>query len=191
MNNGNRPRPHGPWMIKSSQVAYQDPWVRVQRDEVIRPDGSGGSYATIDIKPGVCVIPLDDDGRVHLTREFHYAVGRQTIEGVSGGIEPGDTALETAHRELAEELGINAQQMHCLGVTDPFTASVRSPTALFLAHGLSHGRADPEGTELIEPVVWKLDKAIAAVLDGTITHAPTCVALLMLPHVDSGKSGVH
>jgi ADP-ribose pyrophosphatase len=173
-------RQHGPWKIKATRVTYQDPWVTVRRDEVVRPDGSDGSYATVGIKPGVCVIALDDAGNVHLTEEFHYAVGRITIEGVSGGIEPGDTALETAHRELAEELGIAAAEMIPFGTTDPFTASVHSPTALFVARGLSHGPPRPEATELIHPVVLPLDQAIRGVMDGSITHAPTVITLLRL-----------
>lgn len=174
------PRQHGPWKIKSSAVRYQDPWLSVRRDEVIGPDGRDGSYAVAAIRPGVCVVALDDDGNVHLTREFHYAVGRVTIEAVSGGIEDGHTATETAHRELQEELGLQAAKLTSLGVTDPFTASVISPTALFLATGITSGVASPEPTELIEPVVMPLAAAIDAVIDGTITHAPTCIILLRL-----------
>jgi ADP-ribose pyrophosphatase len=177
---GEAPRPHGPWQIKSSQVAYSDPWVSVRRDEVIRPDGLDGSYAMICIKPGVCVVAVDSQGQVHLTEEFHYAVGRITIEGVSGGIEPGDTAIETAHRELREELGIVAQRLICLGTSDPFTASVQSPTALFVATGLTLGPPQPESTELIHPVVMPLAAAVEAVIAGTITHGPTCVMLLRM-----------
>ncbi len=174
------PLAHGPWKIKSSGVAYQDPWISVRRDEVIRPDGSDGSYATVRIKPGICVVAVDDQGQVHLTEEFHYAVGRTTIEGVSGGIEPGDTAIETAHRELIEELGITAEQIHSLGTTDAFSATIDSPTALFVATGLSLGRAQPEATELIHPVVMPLAEAVQGVLSGEITHSPTCIVLLRL-----------
>jgi len=171
---------HGPWQIKQSRVRYEDPWISVRRDEVIRPDGLDGSYAIVLIKPGVCVVAIDNEGSVHLTREFHYAVGRVTIEGVSGGIEPGDTAVETAHRELAEELGITAERMISMGVTDPFTASVSSPTALFVATGIAHGVAQPESTELIQPAVMSLDAAIEAVRSGQITHGPTCIILLRM-----------
>jgi ADP-ribose pyrophosphatase len=173
-------RPHGPWHIRASEVMYEDPWVSVRRDEVVRPDGLDGSYAIVAIKPGVCVVAIDDNGHVHLTEEFHYAVGRVTIEGVSGGIEPGHTATETAHRELAEELGITARHLIHLGVTDPFTASVHSPTALFVATGIEKGAATPEPTELIRPVVMSLDDAVQAVSAGEITHGPTCIILLRM-----------
>lgn len=173
-------RDHGPWQIKSSAVMYEDPWVSVRRDEVVRPDGLDGSYAIVAVKPGVCVIAIDDEGNVHLTEEFHYAVGRVTLEGVSGGIEPGQTAIETAHRELAEELGITTRRLVHLGVTDPFTASVHSPTALFVALGIEKGTAAPEPTELIRPVVIPLDEAVRAINDGLITHGPTCIILLRI-----------
>jgi|GEM_PF-174004 len=174
------PRAHGPWRIKASHTAYHDPWLSVRRDEVLRPDGLDSTYAIVRIKPGICVVAIDERGQVHLTEEFHYAVGRTTIEGVSGGIEPGDTAIETAHRELVEELGITAEQMHSLGTTDAFSASIDSPTALFVATGLTLGTAQPEATELIGHVVMPLGDAVQAVLSGEITHSPTCIVLLRL-----------
>ncbi len=107
---------HGPWQIKQSKIAYQDPWLTVRRDEVLRPDGTPGSYAMVKLKPGVCVVAIDDEQNVHLTEEFHYAVGRITLEGVSGGIEPEHDAEETRTKELEEELGIRARTMESLGV---------------------------------------------------------------------------
>ncbi len=78
---------HGPWTIVKNHKIYQDPWVALQRDDVIRPDGLPGSYSTVEIKPGVTVVALDEQNIVHLTSEFHYAVGRVTLEGVSGGLK--------------------------------------------------------------------------------------------------------
>ena len=74
---------HGPWKINATREVYRDPWISVTRDEVTRPDGAPGTYATVKLRSGVCVIALDAEQRVHLTREFHYAVGQVTIEGVS------------------------------------------------------------------------------------------------------------
>ena len=101
---------HGPWQIVKTKEVYRDPWFRVDRDKVIRPDGKPGTYTVVHLKPGVCVLALDDDGQVCLTEEFHYAVGRVTLEAVSGGIEPDEDPLETAKRELKEELGITAKE---------------------------------------------------------------------------------
>jgi ADP-ribose pyrophosphatase len=175
-------RTHGPWRIVSSQVRYQDPWVEVVRDEVIRPDGLPGSYCVITLKPGVCVVALDNDGRVHLTREFHYAVGYKTIEGVSGGRDGAEPSRMAAERELREELGLMAAKWIDLGRVDPFTANVYSPTQLYLALELTPCERELEGTEQIEPVVIGFAEAIAMVMDSRITHAPSCVALLKAAH---------
>lgn len=171
-------RAHGPWQIVDSQVRYQDPWVRVVRDEVIRPDGLPGSYCVITLKPGVCVVALDDQDRVHLTREFHYAVGAETVEGVSGGRDGSEPPLLAAQRELREELGLLAAKWIDLGQVDPFTANVFSPTQLYLALELTRCEQELEGTEQIQPVVMGFEQAIEMVMDSRITHAPSCVALL-------------
>jgi ADP-ribose pyrophosphatase len=169
---------HGPWKITRSKQVYQDPWLTLRLDEVIRPDGRPGSHVVVAIKPGVSVLPLDDAGFVYLTDEFHYAVGRNTLEVVSGGIDPGEDALTTARRELAEELGITAARWTPLGVVDPFTSTVTSPTQLFPAEGLTFGEHSREGTELIRSVGLSLLDAVAAVQDGRISHVPSAVVIL-------------
>ena len=171
-------KPHGPWQIVGSREVYRDPWIEVQCDDVIRPDGRQGTHCVVRMKPGVSVLPVDDDGTVYLTDEFHYGIGRQAIEVVSGGIEPGDDPLATAQRELAEELGIQAGEWHDLGLVDPFTTIVVSPTRLFLARGLTFGQTAQEGTERIGIVQCSLAEAVEMVLDSRITHGPSCVLIL-------------
>lgn len=170
---------HGPWKILQSSQVYADPWLRVQKDDVIRPDGKPGTHSVVTIKPGVCVLASDGDN-VYLTEEFHYGVGRVTLEAVSGGREGHEPAIECARRELREELGIHAECWAELTTVDPFTASVVSPTVLFIATQLTFLTAAPEGTEQIRMVKMKLDEAYAAVCDGRITHAPSCIVILRL-----------
>ena len=171
-------KPHGPWQIQSTNEVYRDPWFRVLRDEVIRPDGNPGTYTVVHLKPGVCVLALDEEENVCLTKEFHYAVGRITIEAVSGGIEPGEDPLETARRELQEELGISAEDWQELGTVDPFTASILSPARMYLARRLTFGPHNQEGTETIQLVKMPLEEAVRQVLDGEITHSPSAVLIL-------------
>ena len=75
---------HGPWQIVQSQEVYRDPWTAVRKDDVIRPDGQPGTHTVVTIKPGVCVLAMDDEHQVYLTEEFHYGVGRTTIWKPSG-----------------------------------------------------------------------------------------------------------
>lgn len=175
-----QPRPHGPWLIHSTHETYEDPYVRLWVDQVTRPDGRPGQHVVVEMKPGVCVLAIDDDDHVCLTSEFHYAVGRISLEGVSGGIEPDEDPLVTAQRELAEELGLQATDWEYLTTVDPFTTIIRSPTRLYAARGLSACPTQPEGTEVIELVKIPLSEALAQVHSGEISHAPTCVGLLLL-----------
>ena len=78
---------HGHWTIKESRVRFQEKMFQVFEDDVIRPDGTDDTYATIRIKPGVEVLALDDEGFVYLVKEFRYALGRETIEAVGGGMD--------------------------------------------------------------------------------------------------------
>jgi ADP-ribose pyrophosphatase len=177
---------HGPWTILASRPIYCDPWVSVSCDEVIRPDGRPGTHAVVDIKSGVAVLALDEAGFVYITDEFHYGVGRHTLEVVSGGCDPGEDPLATAQRELREELGITAAEWTSLGVVDPFTSVGVSPTQLFLARDLTFGRQAPEGTERIRCVKMPLEEAIAAVMDSRISHGPSGVLLFKTHHLLAG-----
>jgi ADP-ribose pyrophosphatase len=169
---------HGPWKIHKRNEIYRDPWVRVEQHDVTRPDANLGSYAVVHIKPGVSVLAIDDDENVYLTEEFHYGVGRTTLEVVSGGIDDAETPLGAGRRELQEELGIQATVWQDLGSCDPFTASVVSPVQMFVARGLLFGKAAPEGCEQIRCIKMPFAEAVQGVLSGQITHAPSCLILL-------------
>jgi len=164
-------------MIRQRNLVYRDPWFVITQDDVLRPDGNPGTYVVVNLKAGISVLAIDHHGSVHLTDEFHYAIGRHSIEVVSGGIEPGESPLQTAQRELQEELGIRATKWTALGTVDPFTSGVCSPTALFLAEELTFSAPNPEGTEIIQRVEMTLDEALVEVAAGRITHALTLILL--------------
>jgi ADP-ribose pyrophosphatase len=171
-------RRHGPWQIVRSAEVYRDPWLAVRRDEVLRPDGKPGSYVVAHLKPGVSVLAVDEDDSAYLTEEFHYGVGRTTVEAVSGGVETGEDVLESAKRELREEVGLEAALWTDLGTVDPFTANVVSPTRLYLAERLRSVPRDPEGTEQICVVRVPFEEAVSMVNRSEITHGPSCVLIL-------------
>ena len=172
----------GPWVIKGTARVYQSPWIEVREDQVIRPDGKAGTFATVRMKPGVSVLALDADESVYLTSEFRYAIERESIEVVSGAIEEDENPLEAAKRELREELGCEAEEWVELGVVDPFTSIVNSPANLFLARRLNFTATERESTEIIETIKVKLLEAVQMVMDSRITHGPSCVLILKINH---------
>ncbi len=152
--------------------------MRVREDAVIDPDGRDGIFGVVEIAEGISVLPLGDDGTVFLTNEFHYAIESESIEVVSGKIEKRESPIAAAKRELREELGIIGKRWTKLGVVHPFTTHARSLTTLFLAHDLTFSETDLDATERITMVRMSLEDAITKVMNGGITHAPSCVLIL-------------
>ncbi len=169
---------HGPWKIKASKEEYKNPWIRVREDQVVRPDGQDGIYGVVTMKSGVSILAIDENDQVYLTREFSYAVGEETIEVVSGGIDDDETPIEAAKRELKEELGIEAKEWIKLGLVNPFTKVINSPAYLFAVRDLKVGETNRDGTEQIKIIKTKLEEAVQMVMDGRITHSPSCLVIL-------------
>jgi 8-oxo-dGTP pyrophosphatase MutT (NUDIX family) len=169
---------NGPWTIQHTTQQYQNPFISVVEDQVIRPDGEPGTYSTVAMKPGVVVLPLDEQGNVYLVKQFRYALGQESLEVVTGALEEGEPILKAAQRELAEEVGIRAEDWHDLGMFDLDTSIVRCPIHLFLAKNLSFTESDREGTEIMETCKMPLKQAFKMVMESQITHAPSCILIL-------------
>src|SRR4051794_3891247 len=134
----------------ASRQAYDGNLVRVRVDDVILPRGTGAVFEFVEVNPGVCVLPLTDQLEVTLIREWKYAVDRPSIECVCGGLEPGESALDAAARELREEAGLTASEYIPMGTVDPFTSMLLSPTGLFVARNLIAVPHEREEAEVIE-----------------------------------------
>ena len=171
-------RKNGPWTIEHTTPLHQDSFITVVEDHVIRPDGQPGTYATVAMKPGVAILPLDEEGNVYLVRQFRYVLGKESLEVVTGGLESDEPVLEAAQRELEEEVGIRAEDWKNLGMFDLDTSIVHCPVHLFLAKQLSFIESHREGTETMETCKMPLEQAVPMVMESLITHAPSCVLIL-------------
>jgi ADP-ribose pyrophosphatase len=169
---------HNPFKLLASAIVYKNPWISVREDKVVRPGGKEGIFGVIEMVAGSSVLPIDHEGNVLLVKEYKYAVGRVTIEVISGGIDKNETPLGAAKRELMEEIGTEAKEWIELGSVDPFTTVVSSPNYLFLARGLDHFEPKPDEGETIERLTVPFEKALEMVKQGEITHAASCVLIL-------------
>jgi 8-oxo-dGTP pyrophosphatase MutT (NUDIX family) len=161
----------GEWTVLGSEMLYSNPWIAVREDRVIQPDGEEGAFGVVEMKPGVSVLPVGEDGTVYLVRVYRYTLDSDCVEAIAGGIDEGESPEAAARRELREEAGIEAKELIDLGVVDQLTEVVVSPVHLFLARGLSFGESDQEETEQIARVAVPLGQAVEWAMDGTITHA--------------------
>ena len=169
---------NGPWTVQESSELHRDDFLTVRLDRVTRPDGEPGRYTTVAMKPGVAVLPVGEGGVVHLVRQFRYALGAESLEVPCGGVDAGESPGDAARREAREELGIEAAEWTDLGAFDLDTSIVTNKVTLFLARGLTFTETEREGSETIRPASIPFDEAVRLVLDGTITHGPSCVLIL-------------
>lgn len=169
---------HGPWRILQTETAYEDEFLSLCVDEVIKPNGEPGSYATVQLKQGVAVLALDRDGKVYLTKQFRYATGTDSIEVICGGIDDGEEPLAAARREAREELGVEGEHWEGLAFIHLETSMIKGPVHLFVVKGLHCTATDPDDTEDIKGFKVSLPEAVSMVQNGQITHGPSCVLLL-------------
>lgn len=170
-----------PWKTVSTRVAYQNPWIRVREDQVIRPDGAPGLYGVVEIRPSVGIVALNDRDEVALVGQWRYSVNRHSWEVPRGGSSPGESdMLATAQRELAEEAGVKAAHWELLGSVDVCNGVADDVQSLFLATGLSQTpmNLDPE-EDII--VAWTpFPDAVRMTMDGRITEVCSVAAILMV-----------
>lgn len=168
----------GPWTRRARRTAYENAWITIWHDEVTRPDGEPGVYGVIhfaNLAAGVLV--LDATDRVLLVGQHRYALDEWSWEIPEGGVPAGETPLEGARRELLEETGVEATDWRELARLHLSNSVSDEVAILFLATGLTHGIAAPEGTEALEVRWLPFEDVLAMTLDGRITDAMTVVAV--------------
>ncbi|GET40799.1 NUDIX domain-containing protein [Microseira wollei] len=168
----------GAWTIQETSDKYDNPYINVREDQVVQPYGQSGRYATVEMKPGVAILPLDNNGIVYLIQQFRHPLGKESIEVVCGAIERDESPVEAALRELLEAQGIQAEEWIELGVVDVDTSIVNCPAHLFLAKQLTFTKTKRAGTETIKTVKVPLNVAGQMVMDSAITHSISCVLIL-------------
>jgi 8-oxo-dGTP pyrophosphatase MutT (NUDIX family) len=173
-----RPTANGPWTRRSRRVAYENAWITVWHDAVIRPDGAPGIYGVVHFaNVAAGVLALDDRDRVLLVGQHRYALDDYSWEIPEGGVPPGESALDGARRELREETGVEATDWRELARTHLSNSVSDELAVLYLATGLTEGRAEPDGTEALEIRWLPFEEVLAMTLDGRITDAMTVIAI--------------
>jgi len=171
----------GGWKTKSTNVVYENPWIKVSHEEVITPKGTDGIYGIVHFKnTAIGVVPIDDEGNTWLVKQSRYALNQYTWEIPEGGCPQGEEPINAAKRELEEEVGLQARHWEQLmtmhlsnSVTDEFCV-------VFVARDLFAGTQQLEATEDIEYKKLPLEEAIDMVKRGEITDGISVAALLRI-----------
>lgn len=170
---------HNPWTTKTTRSVYNNPWIHVQEHEVIRPDGLDGIYGVVHFKnTAIGVLPIDDEGNIHLVGQFRYVLNDYSWEIPEGGCPEGENILDAAKRELLEETGMTAAHWTYMGKAFLSNSVTDEVSHIYLATGLSEGIPQPEGTEVLSHKKVSFKEALHMVFSGEITDAISIMAIL-------------
>ncbi|GAB4087470.1 MAG TPA: NUDIX hydrolase [Burkholderiaceae bacterium] len=160
--------------------------LQVVRDTVVLPDASVGSREYV-IHPGaVMVVPLLDDGRVLLERQFRYPMGEAMIEFPAGKLDAGEGSLSCAKRELQEETGFQAQSWAYAGVLHPVISYSTEHIDIWFARDLVHTERHLDVGEFLDVFAATPTELVGWCAQGRVTDAKTLVATFWLQNVLNG-----
>ena len=153
--------------------------LKVVKDKVLLPDGTTSYREFCLHNGGVAVLPLTDDGRVIVVKQYRYAHQREFIEIPAGKLDkPGEIPLEAAKRELKEETGATAERITFLGTVDTTPALINEKLHLYLAEGLSFGEMSLDEDEFLSNERIPFSTLLNMVMSGNIQDAKTQIAVL-------------
>jgi ADP-ribose pyrophosphatase len=158
----------------------------VRRDTVGLPSGTQATREYI-VHPGaVMVVPILDDGRLVMERQFRHPMGRVMLEFPAGKIDPGEPPFACAVRELAEETGYRAREWAHAGVLHNAIAYSTEGIEIWFARGLEPGAPRLDAEEFLETVLHSEAEIDALAARGEITDAKTLIGLLWLQKWQQG-----
>lgn len=170
-----------PFTVTASRIAYENPWLRVREDRIIRPGGTPGLYGVIERRDFAVVVPWQD-GRLTLVQQYRYPMGERLWEFPQGVSELHDPdLLACAARELREETGLVAADMVDCGRVYLAAGICNQAYSVVLATGLTPGAHARDATE--EDLVvadLPLAQVEAMLREGEIRDATSLAAFGLL-----------
>ena len=167
-----------------SQEIFDGVILHLFKDTVTLPNGHSATREVIRHIGAVAVVPITDDGKVIVERQFRYPLDQVITEIPAGKLDSfTEDRLEAAKRELREETGYTAKEWIELGVYHPAAAYCDEKITLYLARGLELGERDLDEDEFLNVEAVPLEELVADVMAGRITDGKTQVAILKTAHI--------
>lgn len=172
--------------LESKQV-FRGNFLDVRCDLVRLPNGATASREYI-VHPGaVMIVPLLEDGRMVIERQYRYPMAQVMMEFPAGKLEAGEPPLVCAIRELAEETGYRASEWARAGILHNAIAYSTEGIEIWFARGLTPGAMQLDEGEFLDVSSATLEELEEAARIGTLTDVKTLVGLLWLRHWREGR----
>ena len=169
-----------------SSIAYSGNFLTLRKDIARLSDGSLHSREYVSHPGASAIAAVFDDHRMLVVRQYRYPMGKVYVEIPAGKIDAGETALQTAKRELVEETGYSANRWAHLTDIHPAIGFASEVIKIYLAQDLSAGQAKPDEGELLNVEIvtfgWMMDELKAHRLPDVKTQ----IAVSWLERVFAG-----
>ena len=170
-----------------SQELFKGKLLHAWRDTVKLPDGGTATREYVKHPGAVVIVPLLDDGRVLLERQYRYPVQQVMIEFPAGKIDPGEDRLVCARRELFEETGYTAREWAHAGRLHPVISYSTEFIDIWFARGLvDGGERNLDHGEFLDVFSATPQELLEWCRDGKVTDAKTLSCALWLQNVIAG-----
>jgi ADP-ribose pyrophosphatase len=166
--------------LLQSNVVYKGGFLEVRRDTVSMPGGGETTREYIVHSGAVAVVPMLDDGRLVMERQYRYPLGQVLLEFPAGKIDAGEDTFNAIVRELAEETGYRAREWARACVLHNAAAYSSEFIEIWFARGLSLGERDLDEHELIDICLLDEAELDALAARGELTDAKSLICLLWL-----------
>lgn len=147
-------------------------------DKVKIPNGNIATWDFIKHKGAAAIVPVDEDGKILMVRQFRNAIDRDTLEIPAGGLEPGEDTRVCAARELEEETGYRSE--HVEHLIDMYTtvAFCNEKIDIYYATNLIPSKQNLDEDEFINVERYSIDELTQMILEGKIQDGKTISAIL-------------
>jgi ADP-ribose pyrophosphatase len=170
-----------------SREVFQGRLLQVRSDRIRLPDGAQASREYI-VHPGaVMVVPLLDDGRLVMERQWRYPLAQVMLEFPAGKLESGEPTLQCAQRELFEETGYRAREWALAGALHNAIAYSNERIEIWFARGLTAGERHLDEGEFLDLYLCSVDELDRRCAAGEVTDAKTLVGLQWLQNWQAGR----
>ena len=171
----------GNWKRKKQKTTYSNPWIDVEHHDVENPNGGQGIYGVVRFKNlAIGVIPLDDSLNTWIVGQHRYPQNKYSWEIPEGGGPKGIDPIESAKRELKEEVGLEADRYRLFLEMDLSNSVSDEEAFLYVATGLTEVDVEPDETEDLQIRKLPFQEVYAMVMNGEITDAMSVAAVLKL-----------
>ncbi len=165
--------------MTGSENVFDGIVLHVNRDQVALPNGKPGIREVIRHIGAVCVIPVTEDNRVIVERQYRYPIDRVITEIPAGKLDSREEdRLSAIQRELREETGYTAGEWISLGDFHPAPAYSDEYISMYMARDLHRGERHLDEDEFLDVMTVPLSELVEDVMAGRISDAKTQTAVL-------------